>query len=508
MADADEDAIPTSSHPHSRPSSSKPPTSTSTPNNPEDNDAASPQLSDDEDETVDFRFLSNTGSSKAAQGLPKRGTKDFEPNPTLSQRNTLDASRRAMHDALSALRVHAAGKTHNIGVYVNWERVEEVEVWSAFRGLVAGSASAAGWRKRCVVVYNFKGTHSKTVGRGDRRGWTWLLPEEALYLVERGSLDVRWPIVEQGEEREDGEVFGMSGGGENEDEELDSEFGEEAPPISELPMSLQGAYASFIGKSGLTLERYLVYAGLKRSGYIVQRAPTWDDEGDGQLNGSANSASLNSIDGTLTPSASPAPTSALSQPSLIHRLLHWLINPHRDTSNPCLGPLLAPGLYRNYNDVFRALTLVPYHTTSPSPSTSSARTPKPPFTISYLLYKPTPHYRKSTPPSPDYRVCVMDARTSNVPTMTQIGDLLDSIPEDILKGEGRRIEAKMKHGRRNVLVGVVDMGVISYLRFAEAEIGRYKLFEDKMNRGGKGKGRGPPRTGKGQGGQGKGKRGL
>ena len=45
-------------------------------------------------------------------------------------------------------------------------------------------------------------------------------------------------------------------------------------PLGELPMSLQGAYASFIGKSGLTLERYQVFAGLRRLGYTVVRAPT------------------------------------------------------------------------------------------------------------------------------------------------------------------------------------------------------------------------------------------
>ncbi|RMZ91893.1 hypothetical protein DV736_g881, partial [Chaetothyriales sp. CBS 134916] len=448
MADADADA---------------PPTATTT-LLPADEDVVYHDNVDDDDgddDGVDFRFLTTTaassssssaprpssrsGSAIPAQGLPKRGTKDFEPNATQLQRHTLSASRRAMYDALSVLRVHAAGRTRNVGLYVNWERPEEQEQWR--RRVGADDENLVEWRKRWCVVFHFKGVHGKTLGKSDRRGWTWLLPEEALYLLERGSLDIR-----------------------------DNETPPPPlpPPIGTLPMSLQGAYASFIGKSGLTLERYLVYAGLKRSGYVVQRAPTWDDESDGHVNGNANHHSQ-------PPAPAPPPTSAiissrttrtLSPPvSLIHRLLLWLINPRIGTSNPCVGPLLAPGLYRNYNDVFRALALIPYHSTTavnPLQATCPAtRTlPKSPFTISWLVYKPSTSYRKSAPPSPDYRVCVVDARATTVPSMTQIGDLLDTMPDEQgtsssreQEGRPRRIEVKIKLGRRSVLVAVVDLGV-------------------------------------------------
>ncbi|RMZ77658.1 hypothetical protein DV738_g4251, partial [Chaetothyriales sp. CBS 135597] len=144
---------------------------------------------------TDIRSTTISRQQRKLRSLPKRGTKDFEPNATQSQRHTLSASRQAMYDALSAVRVHASGRTHNVGLYVNWDRPEELEQWR--RRLGATGAKAA-----------------------------------------------------------------------------------RQPPIGTLPMSLQGAYASFIGKSGLTLERYLVYAGLKRSGYVVQRAPTWGDESE------------------------------------------------------------------------------------------------------------------------------------------------------------------------------------------------------------------------------------
>ena len=77
----------------------------------------------------------------------------------------------------------------------------------------------------------------------------WLLPEEILYLIERGTVDARWPS------------------------------GDSSDDLG-LPMSLQGAYAAFIGLAdehddGLTSERYSVYSALKRLGYSVHRAPTW-----------------------------------------------------------------------------------------------------------------------------------------------------------------------------------------------------------------------------------------
>ena len=74
------------------------------------------------EEMQDFRFLSSLipTSTTTRRGafasasipdaatttIPKRGEKDFEPNPTRSQQAALRASRQAMHDALSAERVH------------------------------------------------------------------------------------------------------------------------------------------------------------------------------------------------------------------------------------------------------------------------------------------------------------------------------------------------------------------------------------------------------------------
>jgi tRNA-splicing endonuclease subunit Sen54 len=489
MADADEDVIPSTSQ---------------------------PEADDLEDETQDFRFLAQLTAASSSTGagvvVPKRGTKDFEPNPTRSQASALDASRLAMHTALSAPRIHSE-KTHLVGQYLSDE--------SQWRWEDNGAVRRTG---RCVVVHRFKSTHSKTMGQADRNNWMWFLPEEALYLLERGSLDIRWPDLDESStvaagitSRDDAEVASRE---ENPGDPVDGDplqhahvsESEEDPKVGELPMSLQGAYASFIGRDGLSLERYNVYAGLKRSGYIVQRAPTWDDGDFPDANGHASPEASTGVPKqttTLSTSHGPEPysTSIYGPSGFIRRICSWLFKPQPGESCPSLGPLVAPGLYRNYADIFRALTLIPFHnpnsasprttlgslpTTIPEPtSTAPSRTPQPPYRIHLYAWKPNTSYKKTAPPPPDYRICVVDARTTSMPTLTQISDLLDSVPEDSVSQEKvGRLEARLKHGKRNVILAVVDVGIVSYLRLSDACFGADKLFEQKFASRAKGKGKG------------------
>ncbi|KAF2144298.1 uncharacterized protein K452DRAFT_296497, partial [Aplosporella prunicola CBS 121167] len=243
------------------------------------------------DETQDFRFLSALSTAEnGTTKLPRRGEKDFEPHATALQSSALASSRAAMHAAISCPRVHNP-KNHIRATYD------------------AGANMA--W------VDSVKGQVFRTMGRvvGGRM---WLLPEEALYLLERGSLDIRWPA---GDGDEDG---GESG---DDEEHVDAKDG--------LPMSLQGAYAAFIGLEPqlggkLTLERYIVYAGLKRAGYIVTRADGWDgaktlDTTHGNAGGGTSSGVFAGLWKILRGGATKASSAAA-----------------------VAGPLVAPGLYRKY----------------------------------------------------------------------------------------------------------------------------------------------------------------
>jgi tRNA-splicing endonuclease subunit Sen54 len=118
-----------------------------------------------------------------------------------------------MHDALCGERKHTS-KAHVEGIWRPEKNMTEISI--------------------------ARGPHFKTLGKADTTGTLWLLPEETIYMVERGSLECWW---EEG-----------------------------------VPMTMQGVYASCLEAAG-GLERYQVYAYLKRSGFNIQRAPTFFDDG-------------------------------------------------------------------------------------------------------------------------------------------------------------------------------------------------------------------------------------
>ncbi|ODV91389.1 hypothetical protein CANCADRAFT_3096 [Tortispora caseinolytica NRRL Y-17796] len=134
--------------------------------------------------------------------LPKRGEKETLNEESDVQETKLESSRAAMYRALASDRMHSAKN-----------RVE------------------ADWmgelRKARVIAAS--GTHFLTMGYQNSSG-IWLEPEEALYLIERGTLMCR---------------------------------------ANGVPLSLEGAYAAMIG--ACSIEKFQVYSNLKRNGYIVRR---------------------------------------------------------------------------------------------------------------------------------------------------------------------------------------------------------------------------------------------
>ena len=148
-----------------------------------------------------------------------------------------------------------------------------------------------------------KGQMFKSLGTGRAGGRIQLSPEEALYMVERGNLDLR---VAQGD-------------------------GTEA--WSGMPLSLQHCYALLLGQEGLTAERYTVYTGLKRLGMAIYRASEWDQRREPK-------ASVGRL-----PGREVEPTLRAS------RFLSWLYGllwKQKLHTSPPLGPLVGVGIYRSF----------------------------------------------------------------------------------------------------------------------------------------------------------------
>ncbi|KAL2053498.1 hypothetical protein ABVK25_006150 [Lepraria finkii] len=299
----------------------------------EDSTIRAPDSTDTDlsDEPQDFRFLSALSQTSTSHpSLPRRGEKDFEHHGTISQTSTLEASQQAMHNALSVPRTHNP-KNNIVGLY------------DPTNGT--------------TIIENPKGPMTKTMGRGDIQGRLNLLPEEALYLIERGTMDLRWRS-----------------------EELEG-----------IPLSLQAAYAHLLGDQGLTLELYTVYTSLKRIGYVVQRGPAWYSE-------DYNKDFIK-----------PRQLERDSKPlGLFARFYNSLFDtPHPDP--PPSGPLVAPGLYRSYNSIYRLLSLISTHDPSLPPPTGNPSALPLPWAI---------------PPPPPIPASAAASTRGNQPIRTISGNLL------------------------------------------------------------------------------------
>jgi len=302
-----------------------------------------------------------------------------------------------------------------------------------------------------------RGPHVRTMGRQAGGRWT-LLPEEALYLVERGNLDLRWRV----DRMEGGEEEG-------------------------LPMSLQAAYTFLVGSLGLTVERFNVYAGLKRSGYVVLRGPAWC-EGDEEGN-------------------HPVPKVLVEDKRGWARWWSMLFEGKPQKPSP-VGPLVGNGLYRSYNDVYRLLSVIPFHDPN-LPTAGEAPQTREPGSLAkngglgllrpcFYVWKPNSAFKKSAPGPPDFRIAVLNAREDLFPSLEQLDGLLQSVPYDSPPSSMGQPGQRLKHGYRNVILAVVDQGVVSYLRFADAGFGKEKLYErtgkgGSKRGGGGGRGRGSGR---------------
>lgn len=104
----------------------------------------------------------------------------------------------------------------------------------------------------------------------------------------------------------------------------------------------------------------------------------------------------------------------------------------------------------------------------------------PPFRVVFHAYRPSTPIKKSAWPAPDFRIAVVNTReTAAIPTLAQLGALLESTPLDPPSGEKmkRLVYMRLRHGYRNVVMAVVDQGIVSYLRIADAAFGKEKLYE-------------------------------
>ncbi|KAG2147403.1 tRNA-splicing endonuclease subunit sen54 N-term-domain-containing protein [Suillus bovinus] len=422
-------------------------------------DPAEEESSGDEDGGLDWTKLPKIGTVRPV--IPKRGEKDFEPAPgggSGLQVHVLDRARAAMFDALKADRA-ISSKSASYGIWFPQISRVHVTVAKGIHFSVMGHSAA-----RPTSV---DGGSTKLQKRLE------LLPEEALYLIERGALFC-WKDI----------PVDLTG--------LDD--------IEGAPMSVQQAFAEIIGKEDLTLEKYQVFAYLRRLGYVVTRTDP-PSPGYPVPPPRPRSEAPPSICRTLLSIFSLFTTSILRfwrGPSSWWRPLRisrWI---HHDKS---------------YGKVFKSLRVIPAgHSVAPYSSRTTPVAPSSPYKIFYNMYKPSTNFRKSAPPQPDFQIVVINARTAFVPSLyelTELFSVLPEIPPPLPRKRGappvnqsspaagassvhtstfRYILswlfpsstpqpmssqprphpfAALKAGKKNIVIAAVDSGNISFFRFSQ-----------------------------------------
>lgn len=422
-----------------------------------------------EDEIPDYKLFASMFNKKGVSSKTiRKGEKDFESHGTRVQGTALETSRQALEEVLNYTRIHRQENWLRAWYFPDW--------WTSQRP--DSTHDDALLHERVVVMEQERGNWMRDIGRaisGNKDqlgvGRLWLLPEEALYLIERGTIDIWWPdkdfeellpkVIDNGPTR--------------------NQFGPDDYDAG-VPLSLEAAYCFLTGYEGergkTTLPKFQVYSHLKRAGFYIMRAPT-----------------------TPTPQQDTS-----SQPS--QSLWQWLfsfISRDKTPQHKPFGPLIAPGIYRAYHPIYQQLAVLPRHKPSIQPQHHPVQEP---FRIHFHVWKPGgAPFSKKNPPPPDFRIAVADTADSELPTLEQIEALLESTPMDLpnpaWQGPGKLYQ-RLKHGHRNVLVAVVDRGLVNFMRFGEAAFGEEPLFERFDNRSG---GRGGKRGGRRGRGRGRGRGG-
>lgn len=214
------------------------------------------------------RSKAGSSSASAEPVIPRRGEKDFEPASEQRyidlQSSQLERSRAALFSAISSGTRQHSSKAHNRAIWddklgraymvdapepalgpATFRIIEErrqqgrappataADDEGDHQVAVAGPPGGAATARPATV----HGIHFQTMGRYEQsRKRLELLPEEALYLIERGTVEC-WTSMDD----------------------------------DAVPMSLQHAWSLMMTAANLTPERYQVYAYLRRLGYTVIR---------------------------------------------------------------------------------------------------------------------------------------------------------------------------------------------------------------------------------------------
>ncbi|KAJ3413275.1 tRNA-splicing endonuclease subunit sen54 [Chytridiales sp. JEL 0842] len=220
---------------------------------------------EDQDVAIDYGNLLN------AEDMPTL------PSQTSSSSLSSSSSSRSNSAEPTALQVPQAAQLDPVKRSIEALRVIAKEE----RKVNTKSITLAIWHpeKNMASILKPRGAIFDTIGfnssgKNGAKPLTWLYPEEALFLVERGTVILRHKEVDDLINEQLSDDVEMSDGVKGGEGVSEKERKENQSLAESLigSMSLQQAYTNLIGINKCSLEQYQVYAHLKRVGYIVYRS--------------------------------------------------------------------------------------------------------------------------------------------------------------------------------------------------------------------------------------------
>lgn len=391
------------------------------------------------------------------EALPKRSDKYFDPDGSDTQKSKLDIAQDQMYLALLNVRGHHIKQLL-------------VAVWFPNEGR--------------ALIPHAKGSFFKDIGLATsytckkRLLPVWLNPIEAVYLVERGSLIMYLA--------DDSFVQFM----ESEDEEFDYST------LTNITMS--HLYSLAFGRDSSLLDKYQVYALLKRLGYLVldhRHTTAQYDDWQALQNVPPTKNSWSYLTGPF-----------VTIGALLKRSVLSTLNTH----------------FFNYTQMFNSLELIPSYSAFDSLKTPFPVDPR--FQMAFNVWKPSPSFSKRLPPTPDFQVAVVNVAKVPFPPLSAVQNMWNQLTFDYEGGEKksqpkptktsklqaptkkelshqRRLEreskmnpeklqrikylklrdSKFKGGvtGRSIVVAAIDTGIINFSVFNEAEFKLKSSFATK-----------------------------
>ncbi|KAF9186536.1 tRNA-splicing endonuclease subunit sen54 [Haplosporangium sp. Z 767] len=292
-------------------------------------------------------------------------------------------------------------------------------------------------------------------------GQIYLYPEEALYLVDRGSLIIEHHSVEMTVQQ------------------VWSVYLSQARIFDRTQQDATRGIRNGEDDSSEALNRYLTYAYLKRLGFVVIRPGTYGQQSDARKLQTSEQAIIRFSAGALFWSAlwtSVIEVWKSNTSAIVAGIGSWFAPFTKLWNREHSRPLVANNASLNYDQILKTLQIIPdMRLAQPRMPANQgvhcdnkkART-RPRREVDYEVYKPAGAFKKRQPGIPDYKVVVVSP-TAALPTLGEFAHLMDgqtdpasglSLSTQITQEKGKKSKAP---AGPQILFAVVNGGQVSFV---------------------------------------------